>query len=115
MVSRRETGAPAALPCYEWPLACPPIISPTRRPQDHTIPHHPARSVLTLVEHLTRAVVGFDGPFTHPPMRIECQYLHRPDSLCRSSNPAAWEAVAMGKQKIKLNYRRRVLRLPDLE
>jgi hypothetical protein len=26
-----------------------------------------------------------------------------------------WEAVAMGKQKIKPNYHRRVLRLPDLD
>src|SRR5208337_2087188 len=43
------------------------------------------------------------------------QYLHCPDGLCRSSNPAAWEAVAMGKQRIKPNYRRRVLRLPDLD
>src|SRR6266436_5803415 len=32
-----------------------------------------------------------------------------------SSNVAAWEAVAMGKQRIKPNYRRRVLRLPDLD
>src|SRR5437660_3282219 len=31
------------------------------------------------------------------------------------SNLAAWEAVAMGKQRIKPNYRRRVLRLPDLD
>src|ERR1019366_3902858 len=30
-------------------------------------------------------------------------------------NAAAWEAVAMGKQRIKPNYRRRVLRLPDLD
>jgi site-specific recombinase XerD len=29
--------------------------------------------------------------------------------------PAALEAVAMGKQRIKPNYRRRVLRLPDLD
>src|SRR5450755_760028 len=29
--------------------------------------------------------------------------------------PAAWEAVAMGKLRIKPNYRRRVLRLPDLD
>jgi site-specific recombinase XerD len=29
--------------------------------------------------------------------------------------PAAWEAVAMGKHRIKPNYRRRVLRLPDLD
>jgi site-specific recombinase XerD len=29
--------------------------------------------------------------------------------------PAAWEAVVMGKQRIKPNYRRRVLRLPDLD
>jgi hypothetical protein len=28
---------------------------------------------------------------------------------------AAWEAAAMGKAKIKPNYRRRVLRLPDLD
>src|SRR5258705_850174 len=41
--------------------------------------------------------------------------LARPDGLCRSSNPAAWEAVVMGKHKIKPNYRRRVLRLPDLD
>src|SRR5207253_10960358 len=34
---------------------------------------------------------------------------------CRSSTPAAWEAVAMGKHRIKPNYRRRVLRLPDLD
>src|ERR1700704_824135 len=44
-----------------------------------------------------------------------CQCLHRPDGLCRSSNPAAWEAVIMGKNRIKPNYRRRVLRLPDLD
>ena len=36
-------------------------------------------------------------------------------TVCRSSNPAAWEAVAMGKHRIKPNYRRRVLRLPDLD
>src|SRR6202048_416288 len=30
-------------------------------------------------------------------------------------NAAAWEAVAMGKHRIKPNYRRRVLRLPDLD
>ena len=41
--------------------------------------------------------------------------LHRRDGLCRSSNPAAWEAVVMGKHRIKPNYRRRVLRLPDLD
>ena len=41
--------------------------------------------------------------------------LHRPDGLYRSSNPAAWEAVVMGKHRIKPNYRRRVLRLPDLD
>jgi hypothetical protein len=29
--------------------------------------------------------------------------------------PAAWEVVAMGKQRSKLNYHRRVLRLPDLD
>src|SRR5438445_2210017 len=31
------------------------------------------------------------------------------------SNLAAWEAVAMGNPRIKPNYRRRVLRLPDLD
>src|SRR5450631_3653289 len=36
-------------------------------------------------------------------------------TICRSSHVAAWEAVAMGKQRIKSNYRRRVLRLPDLD
>src|SRR6266478_3219658 len=36
-------------------------------------------------------------------------------TVCRSFNPAAWEAVAMGKHRIKPNYRRRVLRLPDLD
>ena len=36
-------------------------------------------------------------------------------TVCRSSNPAAGEAVAMGKQRIKPSYRRRVLRLPDLD
>src|SRR6266481_3945326 len=36
-------------------------------------------------------------------------------TVCRSSNPAAWEAVAMGKHRIKPNYHRRVLRLPDLD
>src|SRR5467141_3448367 len=41
--------------------------------------------------------------------------LARADGLCRSSSPAAWEAVAMGKHKSKPNYRRRVLRLPDLD
>ncbi len=30
-------------------------------------------------------------------------------------NAAAWEAVAMGKQRVKPNYRRRVHRLPDLD
>lgn len=30
-------------------------------------------------------------------------------------NAAAREAVAMGKERIKPNYRRRVLRLPDLD
>jgi hypothetical protein len=30
-------------------------------------------------------------------------------------NAAALEAVAMGKQRIKPNYRRRLLRLPDLD
>jgi len=29
--------------------------------------------------------------------RIQCQCLHRPDGLCRSSNPAAWEAVVNGQ------------------
>jgi hypothetical protein len=29
--------------------------------------------------------------------------------------PAAWEAVLMRKQRIKADYRRRVLRLPDLD
>src|SRR5213082_834234 len=29
--------------------------------------------------------------------------------------PAAWEAVVMGKARVKPNYRRRVLRLPDLD
>src|SRR3981081_92367 len=41
--------------------------------------------------------------------------LASPRRSCRSSNPAAWEAVAMGKHRIKPNYRRRVLRLPDLD
>jgi hypothetical protein len=36
-------------------------------------------------------------------------------TVCRSPIPAAWEAVAMGKPRIKPNYRRRVLRLPDLD
>src|SRR5215469_16146732 len=36
-------------------------------------------------------------------------------AVCRSSNPAAWEAVAMGKPRSKPNYHRRVLRLPDLD
>src|ERR1700730_18260139 len=36
-------------------------------------------------------------------------------TVCRSSNPAAWEAVAMGEHRIEPNYRRRVLRLPDLD
>src|ERR1700682_4505039 len=30
-------------------------------------------------------------------------------------NQRQWEAVAMGKHRIKPNYRRRVLRLPDLD
>jgi site-specific recombinase XerC len=38
-----------------------------------------------------------------------------PPAFSRSSTLAAWEAVAMGKQKIKPNYRRRVLRLLDLD
>src|SRR4030081_2061929 len=41
--------------------------------------------------------------------------LASPRRSCRSSNPAALEAVAMGKHRIKPNYRRRVLRLPDLD
>src|ERR1700716_4320547 len=41
--------------------------------------------------------------------------LASPRRSCRSSNPAAWEVVAMGKQRTKPNYRRRVLRLPDLD
>jgi site-specific recombinase XerD len=38
-------------------------------------------------------------------------------SFCRNSVPAAEEAVAMGKHKVKPkpNYRRRLLRLPDLD
>src|SRR5690348_11637353 len=36
-------------------------------------------------------------------------------TVCRNFNPAAWEAVVMGKQRSKPNYRRRVLRLPDLD
>src|SRR5215467_10375380 len=36
-------------------------------------------------------------------------------TVCRSSNAAAWKAVAMGKPRSKPNYRRRVLRLPDLD
>src|SRR5215471_17465278 len=36
-------------------------------------------------------------------------------TVCRSSIAAAWEAVAMGKPRSKPNYRRRVLRLPDLD
>ena len=36
-------------------------------------------------------------------------------TICRSSNPAAWEAVVISKKRIKPNYRRRVLRLPDLD
>ena len=35
--------------------------------------------------------------------------------VCRSSNAAALEAVVMGKPRVKPNYRRRVLRLPDLD
>src|SRR4030081_1047660 len=41
--------------------------------------------------------------------------LASPRRSCRSSNPAAWEAVVMGKPRIKPNYRRRVLRLPYLD
>jgi hypothetical protein len=37
----------------------------------------------------------------------------QPTSVVPSA--AAWEAVAMGKHRIKPNYRRRVLRLPDLD
>src|SRR6266566_6980157 len=36
-------------------------------------------------------------------------------TVCRSSIPAALEAVGMRKQRVKPNYRRRVLRLPDLD
>src|SRR6266567_2110137 len=36
-------------------------------------------------------------------------------TVCRSSIPAASEAVLMRKQRSKPNYRRRVLRLPDLD
>src|SRR6266849_3711898 len=36
-------------------------------------------------------------------------------TVCRRPNAAALEAVAMGKRRIKPNYRRRVLRLPDLD
>jgi hypothetical protein len=35
--------------------------------------------------------------------------------VCRSSNAAALEAVVMGKPRVKPNYRRRVLRQPDLD
>jgi hypothetical protein len=35
--------------------------------------------------------------------------------VCRNSNAAALEAVVMGKPKVKPNYRRRVLHLPDLD
>src|ERR1700686_1939306 len=35
--------------------------------------------------------------------------------LCRTSKPAARRAVAMGKQRIKPNYGRRLLRPPDLD
>src|SRR6201997_3662522 len=38
-----------------------------------------------------------------------------PRRLCRSSTSAAGEAVVMGKPRIKPYYRRRVLRLPDLD
>lgn len=34
---------------------------------------------------------------------------------CRTSSAAALEAVVMGKSRIKPNYRRRSLRLPDLD
>src|SRR5256885_16974682 len=36
-------------------------------------------------------------------------------TVCRSSIPAASEAVLMRKKRSKPNYRRRVLRLPDLD
>jgi site-specific recombinase XerD len=35
--------------------------------------------------------------------------------VCRNSNAAALEAVVMGKPRVKPNYRRRSLRLPDLD
>src|SRR5215831_3803941 len=38
-----------------------------------------------------------------------------PMAVCRSSKLTAWEAVVMGKPRSKPNYRRRVLRLPDLD
>src|SRR6201998_358493 len=40
--------------------------------------------------------------------------LHR-RAVCRNPKDAAWEAVAMGKKRIQPNYRRRMLRLPDLD
>src|SRR5450432_2719668 len=48
------------------------------------------------------------------PTQKKCHACITP-TVWRSSNPAAWEAVAMGKHRIKPNYRRRVLRLPDLD
>src|ERR1700719_1466445 len=41
-------------------------------------------------------------------------YLH-PVAPWLTPNAAAWEAVGMRKPRIKPNYRRRVLRLPDLD
>ena len=38
-----------------------------------------------------------------------------PETIRPWSTPAAWEAVAMGKHRMKPNYRRRVPRLPDLD
>jgi hypothetical protein len=43
-----------------------------------------------------------------------CAMLHR-RATWKSPNAAAREAVAMGKKKVQPNYRRRTLRLPDLD
>ena len=48
-------------------------------------------------------------------MRVLVLAGERCQMLMDTRNPAAWEAVAMGKQTIKPNYRRRLLRLPDLD
>jgi len=67
---------------------------------------------MSLTSPLIDQAIALKHPF--PPLSSD-NSLHCPDGLCRSSNPAAWEAVVMGKHRIKPNIVVRVLRLPDLD